>query len=142
MIVLLHPRQSSELVAGNTSRFLLFDAGPHPQKAFGQHQHAPRSAVSKDAAHLPLKFGGTAAELCTEFARKRSQTSVADLETDLSHAALRGEQLPGTIHAQTSPKIMRGLAESGTEKAMEMKFRKTGFACRLLEQNAGVILIG
>jgi hypothetical protein len=37
---------------------------------------------------------------------------------------------------------MRGLAESGTEKAMEMKFRKTGFARRLLEQNAGLVLIG
>ena len=33
---------------------------------------------------------------------------------------------------------MRGLTESGSEKTVEMKFRKTGFARRLLEENTGV----
>src|SRR5437667_46410 len=56
-------------------RCLLFD-GPGLWKACGQHQHAPGSAVSEDAADLTLKCGGTAAELCAKFAGKRSQTSV------------------------------------------------------------------
>lgn len=37
---------------------------------------------------------------------------------------------------------MRGLAERGTEKAMEMKFRETGLARRLPEQNTGLIFGG
>jgi len=89
-----------------------------------------------------LKFGGAAAELCTELARKRSQTAVADLEADFSHAALRSEHLPCTVHAQASKKIMRSLAKSGTEKAVKMKFGKAGLARRLLEQNSGLIFGG
>ena len=77
-----------------------------------------------------------------EFTGKRSQTSVADLEADFSHAALRGEHLPGTVHAQASAKIMRGLAKSGAEEAMEMEFGKTGLARRLLEQNTGLVFGG
>ncbi len=37
---------------------------------------------------------------------------------------------------------MRGLAKSGTEEAMEMKFRKTSLARRLLEQNTGLVFGG
>ncbi len=119
----------------------LFDS-PGLQKASRQHQHAPGSVVSKDAADLTLKFGGTAAELGAEFAGKRSQTSVADFEADFSHTALRGEHLPGPVHAQASQKIMWGLTESCTEKTMEMKFRKTGLARRLLEENTGLVFDG
>ena len=46
------------------------------------------------------------------------------------------------VHAQASEKIMRGLAKGGTEKAMEMKFGKTGLACRLLQQNTGLVFGG
>ncbi len=34
---------------------------------------------------------------------------------------------------------MRRLAEGGTEKAMEVKFKKTGLSRRLLEQNTGLV---
>ena len=37
---------------------------------------------------------------------------------------------------------MRGLAKSGAEKAMEMKFRKTGLARHLLEQNTCLVFGG
>ena len=37
---------------------------------------------------------------------------------------------------------MRGLAESGTKQAMEMKFGKACLARRLLEQNTGLVLGG
>ncbi len=72
MTVLLH-EEGSEPAAGGASRFLLFDAGflfrgPSLQKTSRYHQHAPWSAVAEDAADFALKFGGTAAELCTEFA--------------------------------------------------------------------------
>ncbi len=119
----------------------LFDS-PALKKAPRHHQHTPGSAVSECAADFTLKFGGTAAELCAELAGKRSQTSVSDLEADFSHAALRGEHLPGTVHTQSSQTIMWGLAEGGAEQAMEMKFRKAGLARRLLEQNAGLIFVG
>ena len=50
--------------------------------------------------------------------------------------------MPGTVHAQSSEKIMRGLAEGSTEQAMEMEFGKTGLARRLLEQNSGLVFGG
>jgi len=139
--------KTSEPKAGYASRFLLFDAGllfdrPGLQKASRQHQHAPGSTVSEYAADFTLKCGRTAAELGAELAGERSQTSVADLEADFSHAALRGEHLPGAVHAQASQKIMRGLAKSGTEEAMEMKFGKTGLARRVLEQNPRLVFVG
>ena len=112
------------------------------QKASRQHQHAPGSVVSEDAADFALKCGRTASELGAEFAGKGSQTSVADLEAHFRHAAFGSKHLPGAVHAQASEKIMRGLAESGAEKAMEMKFRKTGFARRLLQPNTGLIFGG
>ena len=37
---------------------------------------------------------------------------------------------------------MRGLAKSGTEEAMEMKFGKTGLARRVLEQNPRLVFVG
>jgi hypothetical protein len=37
---------------------------------------------------------------------------------------------------------MRGLAKSGTEKAMEMKFGKAGLTRRLLEQHTGLVFGG
>ena len=37
---------------------------------------------------------------------------------------------------------MRGLAESGPEKTMKMKFRKTSLPRRLPEQNPRLILVG
>jgi hypothetical protein len=154
-------KKTSEPEAGHASRFLLFDDvcaksppklgrgtldtsfdSPGLQKASRYHQDAPGSAVSEDAADLTLKFSGAAAELGAEFAGERSQTSVADLETDISYAALRSQHLPSTIHAEASKKIMRRLAKRGTEEAMEMKLRKTGLVCRLLEQNPGLVFGG
>lgn len=37
---------------------------------------------------------------------------------------------------------MWSFAEGGAEQTMEMKFRKAGFAGRLLEQNSGLVLRG
>ena len=37
---------------------------------------------------------------------------------------------------------MRRLTKRGTEQAMEMKFGKTGLACRLLQQNTGLVFGG
>ena len=37
---------------------------------------------------------------------------------------------------------MRGLAKRAAEKTMEMKFGKTGLACRLFEQNTGLVFGG
>lgn len=156
-------KKTSEPEAGDASRFLLFDDvcaksppklelgrntletlfdSPGLQKASRYHQDAPGGAVTKDAADLTLKFGGAAAELGAEFAGERSETSVSDLETDISDAALRSQHLPGTIHAEASKKIMRRLAKRGTEEAMEMKLRKTGLVCRLLEQNPRLVFGG
>src|SRR5215467_11226571 len=75
--------------AGNASRFLLFDARPHLQEAFGQHQYAPGGTVSEDPSNLTLKFCRTAAELCAKFAGERPQTFITDLKTDLSHGGVR-----------------------------------------------------
>jgi hypothetical protein len=82
------------------------------------------------------------AELGMEFTGKRSQTSVAYLEAYFGHATLRGEHLPGAVHAQASKKAMRSLAKGGSKKTMEMKFGKTGLARRLSQQNAGMIFGG
>jgi hypothetical protein len=105
----------------------------------GHHQHAPRSAVSEDAAHLTLKCGRAAAELCAKFARERTEAFIADFEADLRHSASRGKHLPRAVHAQASEKIVWPLAERSTKQAMEMEFRKAGLARRLLEQKPRLI---
>jgi hypothetical protein len=63
-------------------------------------------------------------------------------EADFSRAAFRGEHSPGTVHAQRSKKIIRGLAKDNPETAMEKKSGKAVFARRALEQNTGLIFGG
>jgi len=50
--------------------------------------------------------------------------------------------LPGTVHAEASEEIMRGLAERVSEETMEVEFRKTGFAGRMCEENSGLVFGG
>ena len=95
--------------------------------------------VSEDAADFALEFDGAASELGAKFARERSQTFVSDFKTDFCDAALRSQHLAGSVHAQASQKIMRSFAKRVTEQSMEMKFRQTSLARRLLEQYAGLI---
>jgi hypothetical protein len=117
----------------------LFGAKPRLQKALRYHQHAPGSAVPKDAAHLPLKFDGTPAKLGAELTGKRSQTAIANLEAYFRYGALRGQHLLGAIQTQAGQKIMRRFAKGGPEKPMEMEFGKTGLTCRLLQQYARLV---
>ncbi len=98
--------------------------------------------ISEDAADLALEGYGATSELGAEFGGERPQALVADLEADFGDGTIGGEHLTGTVHAQASQEIMRGLAEGGTEKAMEMKFGETGLSRRLLEQNTGVVFGG
>src|SRR5271167_4436191 len=96
--------ENSKPAAGGASRFLLFDAGflfrtPPMQETPRYHQHAPWRAVAKDATDLALKFHGTAAELCTEFAGERSQTFVANFEAYFGDSAFRSQHLFGAVHA-------------------------------------------
>ncbi len=143
-------KKLSEPEPGDASRFLLFDAGLYwvvfdsadEAKTSGHHQDVPWSAVPEDAANLALKLDGAATELCAEFAGERSQTAVADLEADVCHAAFAGEHLTGTIHAEASQKLVWSFAKGGAEEAMEVKFRETGFACCLFEQDAGLVFGG
>lgn len=120
----------------------LFEADPRLQKALRYHQHAPRSAIPKDAPHLTLKFHGTAAKLRAEFTGKRPQTAVANLEAYFRYRTLRREHLLCPIHAQPSEEIVRSLAKRGPEKPVEMKLGKTRLPRRLLEQNTGLVLAG
>ena len=109
------------------------------QKTRRDHQHAPRSAIAKDAANFALIFDGAAAELDAEFAGKRSQAFIANLEADFRYGTLRREHLLGAIHAEPSQEVMGSFAKRGTEKPMEMKFGKAGFTSRLLKQNTRLV---
>ena len=112
------------------------------QEALRDHQNAPRRAIAKNAADLTLKFDGAVAELCAELGGKRPQTFVADLEANFSDAALRGQHLLGTIHAQTSQKFMRSFAKRGVEETMEVEFGKASLARSVLQQNARIVFGG
>jgi hypothetical protein len=108
----------------------------HLQKARRYHEHAPGSAIAKDTANFALIFEGATTNLTAEFAGKRSQTFISNFEANFRHSTLRGKHLLGTIHAKPSQELVGSFAKRGTEKPVEMKFGKAGFASRLLEQNA------
>lgn len=109
------------------------------QKTRRDHQHAPGSAVAKDAANFALILDGAAADLGAEFAGKRPQAFIANLETDFRNSALRSEHLLGAVHAKPSQEIVGSFAKCGTEKSMEMEFGEAGFAGRLLEEDSRLI---
>src|SRR5215475_10624927 len=103
-----------EIEARSTSRFLLFDR-ISLEKASGNHQHAPGSAVSEDAAQFALKFSRAAPELRAEFAGEGPQALIADFKTDLGDGSTGCKHLTSTLHAQASQKIVRRFAKSGAE---------------------------
>ena len=109
------------------------------QKAFRNLEHAPGSVISENAADLALKRDGAASELGVEFGGKRSEAFIADFETDIGDSALGCEHLAGALHAEASEKVVRGLAECGAEKAMEVKFGEACLARRMREEDAGAI---
>lgn len=43
--------------------------------------------------------------------------------------------MPRMVHAPAGKKVMRRLAESRVEQAMEMKRREAGFACGSVQKN-------
>jgi len=89
------------------------------------HEHAPRSVITKDASNFALKCRRTAAKLRPKLAGKRPKALVAHFEADFRDCSIRGQHLSRTCHAQPREEIVRGFAEGSAEKPMEMKLRET-----------------
>jgi hypothetical protein len=106
----------------------------------GNHEHLPRRAGPEDVADLPLELDGTLPVAGTELGRERAEALVADLETDVCDGALGGEQLAGTVHAKAGKEVVRGFTKRGSKESMKVELRETGFACRVLQQDTGLVL--
>jgi len=50
--------------------------------------------------------------------------------------------MPRMVHATAGQEVMRRLAESGMEQAMEMKGREAGFACGSVQKDLRLVAGG